>query len=153
MSVKVLRSLGELRPFTSSAKLTVVDMFATWCGPCTQIAPAFKTLADRTPHVNFVKVDVDQATDVAQEYQIRAMPTFLFFRSGQLLQRMEGANYPQLEQFVAQYGKPPIYPIPDDQTLANMTGKQLLALMSEHNISARGLPEKQDLIDELKKKR
>ena len=57
----------------------VVDFTAEWCGPCQQIAPSIEAMAQEMPDVRFFKVDVDDNDDVATEYSITAMPTFLYF--------------------------------------------------------------------------
>ncbi len=148
-AVRSIASLAELRPLINSAQLTVVDAFAQWCGPCKMIAPQVHELAMRKPHVQFAKVDVDESSDFAQEFQIRAMPTFLFFQSGQLVNRFEGADIRRLEGMVDQLS-PERPTIPDDATLEAMKPKQLLTLMAQHSISSLGLHEKKELIDELK---
>ena len=63
---------GEMDALVSSAalngKLIVIDFTATWCGPCKMIAPIFKQLSQEFSGVIFVKVDVDEAPDVAAKY-------------------------------------------------------------------------------------
>jgi len=84
-------------------KLVVVDFFATWCGPCKQIAPFYNQLSLKYRHVLFTKIDVDQAKDVAQGCSITAMPTFQFYRAGAKVAEMRGANPTKLEDTVKQY--------------------------------------------------
>lgn len=72
--------------------LVVVDFFATWCGPCKRIAPAFVELAAEYTDVTFLKVDVDEATELAEQYGVNAMPTFLFIENGQVTMKIEGAD-------------------------------------------------------------
>lgn len=153
MSVRHILTSAELSPLTNAAKLTVVDFFATWCGPCKAIAPSIANLAAQKPHVNFVKVDVDQSKDLAKQYQIRAMPTFIFFKSGKILETIEGADWPRIQSLVDQHGTLPPPPIPSDDVLSGMSVKELMATMRERHISTTGLLEKSDLIAELKKYR
>uniref|UniRef100_A0A8C7IE52 Thioredoxin domain-containing protein n=1 Tax=Oncorhynchus kisutch TaxID=8019 RepID=A0A8C7IE52_ONCKI len=61
-------------------KLVVVDFTATWCGPCQSIAPFFKGLSENYQSVVFLKVDVDDAPDVASFCDIKCMPTFHFYK-------------------------------------------------------------------------
>jgi thioredoxin 1 len=82
MSVAHIASLAEFKTVIAASRLTVVDFFAKWCGPCKQIAPHIEKLAKEKPNVSFVKVDVDEAQEVAAEYRIRAMPTFMLFKGG-----------------------------------------------------------------------
>lgn len=70
----------------------VVDFYATWCGPCKVIAPKVVEFSKEYPEVDFIKVDVDDLSDVAAEYNIRAMPTFLLFKDGKQVDNVVGAN-------------------------------------------------------------
>lgn len=79
--VKEISSDGEFNSIVRSPSLTVVDFFATWCGPCRAIAPQFEMLSSQYPNVTFIKVDVDKLNDVAGRYGVNAMPTFLFFKN------------------------------------------------------------------------
>jgi thioredoxin 1 len=66
-----------------AGKIWVVDFFATWCGPCKQFAPEFDATADKLgSKVSFARINVDIATDTAQRYQIRSIPTVMMFRNG-----------------------------------------------------------------------
>ncbi|ORX60302.1 thioredoxin-domain-containing protein [Hesseltinella vesiculosa] len=81
-------------------KLVVVDFYATWCGPCQMISPFVAQLTSRYRHVQFAKVDVDKAQDVASQCQVSAMPTFQFYKGGKKVAELKGANPTQLEQYV-----------------------------------------------------
>jgi thioredoxin 1 len=154
-AVRTVASLADMRPLIAKAQLTVVDAFAEWCGPCKAIAPQVHDLAMRKPHVQFIKFDVDNAQDIAMEYQIRAMPTFLFFQSGKMVNRFEGADIRRLEQMVSELAPERAAPavIPDDATLEKMKPKELLHLMAQHSISSLGLAEKHELVNALKASR
>ena len=74
-------------------------VYADWCGPCKMIAPTFDSLATKYAKPNkiaFVKVDVDAQGEVAQQYSVRAMPTFLVLRNGSVIDTIQGANPPAL---------------------------------------------------------
>jgi thioredoxin 1 len=74
-------------------------VYADWCGPCKMIAPTFESLANKFAKPNriaFAKVDVDNQRDVAQQYGVRAMPTFVILRNGSVLDTIQGANPPAL---------------------------------------------------------
>lgn len=52
-----------------SNKVVVVDFFATWCGPCKMLAPVFDTLSEELTDADFVKVDIDQSLELAQNLE------------------------------------------------------------------------------------
>ncbi len=72
--------------------LVIVDMFATWCGPCKMMAPIVDNLAEDYTDVKFCKLDVDQAPTVAARYDVQSIPTFLFFRNGELVRTLVGGR-------------------------------------------------------------
>ncbi|KAJ5690353.1 Thioredoxin [Penicillium macrosclerotiorum] len=77
----------------------VVDFHATWCGPCKAIAPAIEKASEEeaNENVKFYKVDVDQLAGVAADNGISAMPTFLFFKNGEKVETVRGANPPAIQ--------------------------------------------------------
>ncbi|KAI9894992.1 MAG: hypothetical protein M1814_000214 [Vezdaea aestivalis] len=91
--VKAIENQAE---FTTKVKsnpgVSVVDFHAVWCGPCKAIAPAVEALDGEYTDVTFVKVDVDEQPEIAQEYSVRAMPTFLIFKNGEKVDEVVGAN-------------------------------------------------------------
>ena len=76
----------------SSEKPVLVDFWAEWCAPCRAIAPALeeleKELGDK---VKFAKLNVDENTDIATEYNIASIPTLVIFKNGQEVDRLIGA--------------------------------------------------------------
>merc|ERR1712037_853357 len=84
----------------AGSKLVVVDFHATWCGPCKMIAPIIVEMAGKMDNVVFLKVDVDEAEDVAGEYNISAMPTFVFLKDGKKIDDLMGANADKLKELV-----------------------------------------------------
>ena len=70
----------------------LVDFFATWCGPCKAMQPALDAYAaEMKGKVKVVKVDVDQSPGITQKYGIRAMPTLMVFKGGQVAAQHVGA--------------------------------------------------------------
>lgn len=80
----------------------LVDFWASWCGPCKQIAPMIDDIAARMDgRVKIVKVDVDANPDVATRLGISSVPTLMIFKDGQMVDRKIGAQPKQkLEQWI-----------------------------------------------------
>jgi thioredoxin 1 len=69
----------------------VVDFWAEWCGPCKMIAPVLDEIArEKAGTVKVVKVNVDDNRSLSARYNVRAIPTLLFFKSGQLRDQVTG---------------------------------------------------------------
>lgn len=72
-------------------KLTIVDFFANWCGPCKMLAPIFEEVSKEYENeANWIKVDVDNFEELSVEYQIVSIPTIIVFKSGQPIHRVSG---------------------------------------------------------------
>jgi len=77
----------------SSEQPLVVDFWAEWCGPCKMIAPVIEELAEEySGKVNIGKIDVDENNEISSRYGIRNIPTVLFFKNGQLVDKQVGAT-------------------------------------------------------------
>uniref|UniRef100_A0A8D3ECS6 Thioredoxin domain-containing protein n=1 Tax=Scophthalmus maximus TaxID=52904 RepID=A0A8D3ECS6_SCOMX len=83
-------------------KLVVVDFTASWCGPCKMISPYYKQLSEDAEfsEVVFLKLDIDKVDDVAQSCGISAMPTFQFYKNGNMVDHFTGASQDKLLQFL-----------------------------------------------------
>ena len=76
----------------SSPIPVLVDFFATWCGPCRMIAPVLETLSeDYEGKVKFVKVDVDEAPEIAKDYSVMSIPTLIIIKNGEEVAKNVGA--------------------------------------------------------------
>ena len=71
----------------------VVDFWATWCGPCRMIAPIISKLAEKYDgKITVGKCDVEENDDLAAEFGIRNIPTILFFKNGEVVDKIVGAQ-------------------------------------------------------------
>ncbi|MBO6096982.1 MAG: thioredoxin [Bacteroidales bacterium] len=74
------------------SKLVIVDFWATWCGPCRMVSPILDELEEEMKdQITVVKVNVDDADTVAAQYRIMSIPTLLFFKNGQIVDKTVGA--------------------------------------------------------------
>ncbi|OLQ15042.1 Thioredoxin [Symbiodinium microadriaticum] len=73
-------------------RLVVVDFASPQCGPCQRLKPEVAQLASELPEVCFLEVDVETNSGIADKYRIHSIPTFLFFKSQELLGRYEGSD-------------------------------------------------------------
>merc|ERR1711964_871169 len=88
-------SPAEFSKLLSSSTIVIADFYADWCGPCKTIAPTYESLAakySKPNKITFTKVNVDSQQEIAQKYGVRAMPTFMIFRSGSTINTIRGAD-------------------------------------------------------------
>lgn len=72
-------------------KVTVVDFFADWCGPCRKLSPIMDEIEQELEgKAKFTKINTDNNIELAQNYQISGIPTLLVFKNGELVERMVG---------------------------------------------------------------
>lgn len=78
---------------TIASGVTLVDMYADWCGPCQRIAPIIEELAhEYEGKANITKLDVDASGDIAQQFGVMSIPTILIFKDGQLVDKTVGLS-------------------------------------------------------------
>jgi thioredoxin 1 len=76
-----------------SDQLVLVDFWATWCGPCRQIAPVIEELSkEYSGSVKIGKLDVDSNRDSAMKYQVTSIPTLMLFKNGEIVDKVLGAQ-------------------------------------------------------------
>ena len=75
----------------SAENLTLVDFWAEWYGPCKSIHPIFESLSKKYLNVKFARVNVDQNQNISMKFAVQSIPTFIMFKSGQIVDKMIGA--------------------------------------------------------------
>ena len=71
--------------------ITLVDFWATWCGPCRMFGPIFEAVSDKIPDVDFVKFEIDDVNrQTPAKYGIRSIPSILAFKGGELIEARTG---------------------------------------------------------------
>ncbi|CAL0302582.1 unnamed protein product [Lupinus luteus] len=82
-------------------KIVVANFTATWCGPCKMIAPLYSELSEKYTSFMFLLVDVDELADFSTSWDIKATPTFFFLKDGIEIDKLVGANKPELQRKLA----------------------------------------------------
>ena len=73
-------------------KLVIVDFWAVWCGPCRMLSPIVDEIAEEmADKVTVVKCNVDDCEDIAMQYRIMSIPTLIFFKNGEIVDKTVGA--------------------------------------------------------------
>lgn len=85
-------TLEEFNKEISSEKLSMVDFYTTWCGPCKQMAPFIAEIkAEKSEIVNVIKVDAEAQLDISSKYYLAGYPTIIFFKKGEMIFKQLGA--------------------------------------------------------------
>ncbi|KAJ9142161.1 Thioredoxin [Pleurostoma richardsiae] len=98
-----IESPSQFSDLLKASKIVVADFYADWCGPCKQIAPIYEQLSaqlSRPKAVTFTKVDTDVQKEIASAYQVSALPTFIIFRDGNVVEKVQGADPRKLQAIV-----------------------------------------------------
>ncbi|KAH6691560.1 thioredoxin [Plectosphaerella plurivora] len=102
-SIIKIESKAQFDKLVKDTPIVIADFYADWCGPCKAIAPLFQKLAESAANVEsvaFVKIDTDALKDIAAQHQVTALPTFMVFKDGKVLEKIQGADPNKLRQTV-----------------------------------------------------
>lgn len=97
--------MEKLSDIIKSGQLTLVDFFATWCGPCKMMHPVLEQLKDDLgDSIRILKIDVDKNESLSETYRIQSVPTLMLFKEGKQLWRQSGAmRVQELKDLIAKY--------------------------------------------------
>lgn len=85
--------MNDFDKFINEEKPTLVDFFATWCGPCKMQSPIIEDVKNRVgDSANVLKVDIDKNLAIAQRYRVQSVPTLIVFKNGEALWRGVGVH-------------------------------------------------------------
>mmetsp|Transcript_15991 Transcript_15991/g.19525 ORF Transcript_15991/g.19525 Transcript_15991/m.19525 type:complete len:128 (-) Transcript_15991:1611-1994(-) len=100
MSVVSLSDESAVKKFRLINNKSILYFTATWCPPCKAIKPVYEELSNTYTNVAFGKVDVDDNSDAALDFQVTSVPTFVLFHKEEVVGRFSGADKNQLEELV-----------------------------------------------------
>ena len=98
-----LNSAKHFNEIVSENDLVFIDVYASWCGPCKQIAPAIEKLANEKRRIRFVKLDCEEFTEVSDGLKISSLPTFLLIKDKKIIKRVVGADLSEVKEMLASY--------------------------------------------------
>lgn len=75
-----------------SDKKVLIDFWAAWCGPCRRVSPVIEEIADERPDIKVCKVNVDEQTELAAQFQIMSIPALVVMEHGQIVNQSVGAR-------------------------------------------------------------
>ena len=97
MSSKVT-SITSLEEIPKNGNV-VIDFYADWCGPCKKLSPEFARLSTEYDSITFLKVNTDEAEELAKHYDVSALPTIIYIKNGDTISMIKGFN---LEKIVSE---------------------------------------------------
>ena len=98
-----ITSADEFNAAVTEHDVVLVDFYADWCGPCQMLEPTVKSLAAETA-ATVLKVDIDQHQSLAQQYQVRGVPTLLLFNDAETVEQIVGVrDESTLRSLIQQY--------------------------------------------------
>lgn len=82
----------NLKELIAQDKITIVDFWAAWCGPCKMLGPILDNVAKERPDIQVVKVDVDSNSELSVEYGIRSIPAVYIFKNNEQINKFVGVK-------------------------------------------------------------
>jgi len=88
---KIINTSQFRESVEQNSGVVVVEFFATWCGPCKMLAPVFEQAGEEMKNdATFLKVDIDQSLEIAQQFRISTVPTMMIFKDGKPVESLVG---------------------------------------------------------------
>lgn len=89
---KLFLMMSKFQEIIQSKQPTLVDFYATWCGPCQSLSPVLESIkSELKEKITILKIDVDKNIEASNKFKIRSVPTLILFQNGQIIWRINGA--------------------------------------------------------------
>ena len=88
MAIKVTSK--EFNELINKKEITLIDFYADWCGPCRALAPVLEEISNMNNNYSIGKVNVDDERELATKFNVRSIPTLIFFKEGKEIDRVVG---------------------------------------------------------------
>ena len=99
--MKIISNVKEFEDVLTQNEKVLVDFYADWCGPCKMLAPVLEDVSKEHEDIAFIKVNVDQVSDLAAKFNIMSIPTLIAFKSGNMVKQTMGfMPKPELNKFL-----------------------------------------------------
>ena len=99
--MKIINNVKEFEDVLAQNEKVLVDFYADWCGPCKMLAPVLEAVSKEHEDIAFIKVNVDQVSDLAAKFNIMSIPTLIAFKSGNMVKQTMGfMPKPELNKFL-----------------------------------------------------
>lgn len=80
----------QFNQIVENNQIVLVDFYADWCGPCKMLAPILNEVETMYPTVKIIKVNIDEETEISEQFKVMSVPTVVLFYNGQLKQTITG---------------------------------------------------------------
>lgn len=105
MTLRVVSS-KDFKELINSNELIIVDFYADWCGPCRMLSPNIEKLSEEYKNIKFVKVNVDDCSELAQELGITSIPAVFFFKDAKVINSFVGFKpYEEIKTIINTFSK------------------------------------------------
>jgi len=89
--MKAINDLEDFDDIVDKNELVLIDFTATWCVPCKKLMPTLEEISKELPNINFIKADIEAVPELAEEFNIDAVPTLVLLKGREEVSRQQGA--------------------------------------------------------------